>query len=54
MKANQFRIGNTVKYNGKAYKLYGIAEEYPFWNTIIFCSRDSEYLFRIDWRRINY
>ena len=25
-----------------------------FWNTIIFCSRDSEYLFRIDWRRINY
>lgn len=33
MKANQFRIGNTVKYNGKAYKLYGIAEEYPFLDT---------------------
>lgn len=34
MRANQYRLGNLVKYNGKIYEIDSISKEFPTLNTI--------------------
>jgi hypothetical protein len=36
MKANELRIGNKVKYDGRVFKIHSLSEEYPTLNTIEF------------------